>query len=405
MAGRLLRVEHKHVAGIVGPMRRLLLLVCAIVLVDTMLYAALVPLLHDYQEEFDLSKTGAGILIASYPLGALLAALPGGLAAAKLGPKATVLGGLGLLSLASLGFAGADSEWTIGLARFLQGVGSAFSWAGGLAWLVAGTRRDRRGEMLGTAVGSAVFGALLGPALGAATEVTGPGPAFAAVAVLGVVLMAWAWRAPDAPPQPQRLRVLVGALPDPLVLGAVWLMVLPSLLFGVLAVLVPLALGDAGWGRVEIGGVFVGSAAAEVVFIPLVGRLSDRRGRLLPIRLALASSIAVTVALALADLPAAIVPLVVLAAVAFGAFWAPALAILSDAAERLGIAQGLAFGLMNVAWGLGAGAGPSVGGALADTAGNSLPYVVMAGVCLTTLLAVRSRWRVGTRQVRVPDTP
>jgi MFS family permease len=386
-------------------MRRLLLLVCAIVLVDTMLYAALVPLLHDYTEDFDLSKAGAGVLVATYPAGALLAALPGGLAAARLGPKTTVLGGLALLSLASLGFAMANSEWTIGLARFLQGVGSAFSWAGGLAWLVAGTPRERRGEMLGTAVGSAVFGALLGPALGAGTQVTGPGVAFAAVAVLGMALMVWAWRVPGAPTQPQRLGMLVGALRDRVVLGAIWLMVLPALLFGVLVVLVPLALGDAGWGRAAIGAVFVGSAAAEVAVSPLVGRVSDRRGRLLPVRLALAASIATALALALADAPVAIVPLVVAAAIAFGAFWAPALALLSNAAERLGLAQGLAFGLMNVAWGVGATAGPSFGGALADAAGNAPPYVVMAGICFATLLAARSRKLVGTPEWGVPETP
>jgi len=50
-------------------MRRLLLLVCSITLADTMLYAALVPLLPHYADEFGLSKGQAGLLVGAYALG------------------------------------------------------------------------------------------------------------------------------------------------------------------------------------------------------------------------------------------------------------------------------------------------------------------------------------------------
>ena len=46
-------------------MRRLLLLVSAITLVDTMLYAALAPLLPHYADEFGLSKGQAGLLVGA----------------------------------------------------------------------------------------------------------------------------------------------------------------------------------------------------------------------------------------------------------------------------------------------------------------------------------------------------
>ena len=174
----------------------------------------------------------------------------------------------------------------------------------------------------------------------------------------------------------------------PVVLGALWLMVLPALLFGVLAVLVPLELDGAGWSAAAIAAVFIAGAAIEVVVAPLLGRFSDRRGRLLPVQMALAGSIAVTAALAFADLPALIVVLVVAAAIAFGSFWAPAMALLSDGAEGIGLAQGLAFGLMNAAWGAGNSLGPTLGGSLADAAGDALPYALMAGVCATTLAAI-----------------
>ena len=136
-------------------MRRLLLLVSSITLVDTMLYAALAPLLPHYADEFDLSKGQAGLLVGAYAGGVVLAAIPSGFAAARFGPKRAVLAGLALMALASLAFGFADSTLALGVSRLLQGMGSALSWAGGLAWLVAATPASRRGEMLGTAIGAA----------------------------------------------------------------------------------------------------------------------------------------------------------------------------------------------------------------------------------------------------------
>lgn len=383
-------------------MRRLLLLVCSIVLVDTMLYAALVPLLPRYVDEFDLSKAGAGVLVGTYAAGALIAALPAGFAAARYGPRRAVLLGLGLIALASLGFGFAGDEWSLGAARFVQGLGSALSWAGALAWLVAGTPKSRRGEMIGTAIGSAIFGALLGPAFGALAEEIGPGPVFFGLAGLAAGLSVWALRTPPADAQRASLGALVRAAREPQVTGALWLMVLPALLFGLLAVLVPLKLDAAGWAAAAIAAVWVGSAAVEMFVVPVLGRFSDRRGRLLPLRVALGGAVLVATGLALADRPAVLVPLVVCASIAFGAFWAPAMAMLADTADRIGLAQGLAFGLMNAAWGMGNTVGPAVGGALADAAGDALPYALMAVICATTLLGLQS---LGTRPVRVPENP
>ena len=110
-----------------------------------------------------------------------------------------------------------------------------------------------------------------------------------------------------------------------------------------------------------------------------------------------------TVGLALASNPYAIAPLVV-AAIAFGSFWAPAMALLSDGAERIGLAQALGFGLMNAAWGAGNSLGPALGGALADVAGDAFPFALMACACALTLLAVsRGRHLFGTPLARVPE--
>src|SRR5437667_1342280 len=88
----------------IGQMRRLLLLVSAIMLVDTTFFTALTPLLPHYADTLSLSKTGAGILIAAFGAGTLLGAIPAGMLAARVGPKPVILLGLGVLGVTSLVF-------------------------------------------------------------------------------------------------------------------------------------------------------------------------------------------------------------------------------------------------------------------------------------------------------------
>jgi MFS family permease len=370
-------------------MRRLVMLVSAVVLVDTVLYAALAPLLPRYADELGLSKTTAGLLVAAYGTGVLLGAIPAGIAAARYGPRRAVLVGLMLVAAASIGFGFASSGAALGLARLAQGFGSSLSWAGGLAWLVAGTPRERRGEMLGTALGAAVFGALLGPMLGAFADVASPEVAFTGVAVVCLGLGAVALRSPPTPGERVDVRSLASVASEPRLAGGLYLMALPALLFGVLVVLLPLRLDGLGWGAVAIGALFVAGAALEAVLAPLLGRFSDRRGRLLPIRAALVSSAVCSVALAWAGQAALIVVLVLAASLAYGAFYAPSMALVSDGAERAGLAQGLAFGLMNACWAMGNAAGPAAGGALADAAGDALPFLLLAAICVATLALAR----------------
>jgi MFS family permease len=389
-------------AVIVGRVRRLLPLCAAVVLADTMLYAALTPLLPELSEEYGLSKGGSGLLVAAFAIGALAAALPSGVAAARLGPKTSVLAGLALMSAASLGFAFAGDPWALGIARFVQGAGSTLSWAGSSTWLVAAAPREQRGQVLGTAISAAVAGALLGPVIGSVASTVGIAPTFAAVSVIGGVLIAWTLATPGAPAEPQPLRALWPVLRSPNFLSGLWLMLLPALLFGVLAVLIPLDLAAAGWGAAAIGAVFLVGAAAEVVMHPLIGRYSDRRGRLAPMRAALVASAVVSLALAWAGPAGLVAALSFVAFLAYGSFFAPASAYVSDAAERAGLTQGLAFGVVNGAWAVGNAVGPSVGGGIADAVGDAVPFLLCAAICAATLPLLL---RAGTQLRRVPETP
>ncbi len=370
-------------------MRRLFWLVAAVVLVDTMFFAAVVPLLPDYAEDLDLSKTGAGVLTAAYPAGTFAGALPAGWLATRWGVKPTLLLGLGMLCCTSVAFAFADEIVLLDAARFVQGIGGACMWAAGMAWLVSATPAERRGELIGAALSAAIVGVLLGPVLGGAATVLSQEVVFSAVAVVAAGLALWASSVPGvAPSGSAGLGTLLGALRRPAVLAGFWLFTLPALFAGVVEVLAPLRLDDLGASGLAIGAIFLAGAAVEAVVSPVAGKLSDRHGRLAPMRIGLIGAAVMAVLL---PLPAAVLLLagvLVLTFASLGSFWAPAMAMLSDASEEAGLEQALAFSLSNFSWAIGHVVGAGVGGALAEATTDGVPYGLLAATCALTLAGV-----------------
>ncbi len=84
-----------------------------------------------------------------------------------------------------------------------------------------------------------------------------------------------------------------------------------------------------------------------------------------------------------------LVPLILASAFTWGALYSPALTMLSHAAEHVGLAQGLSFGVMNAAWAVGNAIGPAGGGSLAELTRDAVPYLVGAGVCALSATALR----------------
>jgi MFS family permease len=365
-------------------MRRLLIFVATVVFVDTVFYSAITPLLPHYRELLDLSKSEAGVLAASYAAGTFLGALPAGWLAARVGVRPTVLTGLGLMAASSVAFAFGESVLVLDVARFLQGVGGAASWAGALAWLIGAAPVERRGELIGSALGAAIAGALLGPALGAAADAFGPDIVFSSAALVGAAMMAWALRMPPVDPEGASLRALRVGLRDRGMYAGMWLVALPGLLFGTIGVLGPLRFDELGAGSALIAAVFLAASGLEALVSPVAGRAADRRGRMIP---ALVGVTAASIPIAFMPWPNSIwglALLILIASPAIGILWAPALAMLSDVAASHGVAQGMAFSLMNLAWAVGQTAGAAGSARLAETAGDAVPFLMLAVLCLAS---------------------
>jgi MFS family permease len=373
-------------------LRRLLVLVGAVVLVDTMFYAALTPLLPHYAKELGLSKAGAGVLAGSYAVGALVGGIPAGLLASWFGVKRTLLLGLGGMIVTTVLFGFAQSEWLLDSARFLQGFASACSWTAALAWLVADAPAARRGRLIGSAMGAAIFGAMLGPVIGGIASLTSPEATFGGVACLGFVLAAAAATTPSRhPAKRQPVSLLFGALGNRRVLASVGFVALPATTFGVINVLGPLRLHDLGLGAAAIGSIWLVGAAFEAAEAPFVGHISDRRGRLLPLRAGLVGA-----GVCLALFPVLderwwlFAPAIIVCSSALGAFWAPAMSLASDEADAIGLDYAFGFALINLAWAPAQIVGAAGGGALADLTSDAVPYLVLATLCALTLAAL---WR------------
>jgi MFS family permease len=376
-----------------SPVRRqLVLLVGAVVFVDTMFYAAIAPLLPTLAHQLHLSKLSAGVMTACYPVGTFFGSLPGGLLTVRIGPKRTVYLGMALLAVSTLAFGWLHNAPALDVARMAEGVGGACSWAGALAWIVVESPAAQRGQAVGATIGAAIGGALFGPVIGTLATAVGRGPAFSGVVVLSVLLIDGARRGPLVhTPSAQRLRDIRRALAGTGAVRAVWLVTLPSLASGVLNVLGPLRLHRLGAAAVAIGATYLVSSAVEAVLSPAAGRVSDRRGPLLPVK---AGLVGTAVALACFTLPGTalgLAALVVVTGAVVAGFWAPAMAMLADAAELGGLEQGFAAALVNMAWASGQTLGAVAGGAIAKGAGDEVPMGITAGLCVVTLLIVVAR--------------
>jgi MFS family permease len=365
--------------------RPLLLLASVIVFFDVAFYAAIAPLLPDYVSEFGLSHAEAGILAAAYAAGTLLASLPAGFVATRVGPRRTVVAGLLLLGVSSFVFGFGGSIVVLDVARFAQGVSGALIWSGALTWLITTAPAERRGSVIGTALGTAVAGALVGPVLGAVAAEVGTETVFTGVLVTTSILALLAMRLPEAePPERQALAEVMAAMVSRPIVTATVFVAIPSLMFGAVEVLVPLRIDELGGGHAAIAGGFIAGAALEATLAPLAGRYSDRIGRRFPFVIGIAVCALAMVGLATSDALGTVLGSLILGSLGAGICFAPALTTLSETADASRVDQGFAAGLSNMAWAAGQTVGALAGGAAASAAGYAAPSLAIAALLLLT---------------------
>jgi predicted MFS family arabinose efflux permease len=80
---------------------------------------------------------------------------------------------------------------------------------------------------------------------------------------------------------------------------------------------------------------------------------------------------------------------VIVSGLAFGLFFTPGMALLTQLSEARGLDYGYTFALINLAWAPGQTLGAAGGGALAHATSNAVPYLVLSAICCLTLARIR----------------
>ena len=369
------------------------------VTIDAALLGLIAPLLPAIEERTGANQEALGVALAAYAVPIALLSLPLGRAADRIGRRLLLAAGLVVIAAGSALIAASDSLALLITARVVQGIGSSASWIAALALVSDTAPPGRRGEAIGVALGATSIGSMAGPGLGgvAAEVLSFEAPflicAGAAVALLVAALALLPREPPREAEAVPALTTIWRSMRGPTGRWAAAIILTSALVLGLVEVVAPLDL-DArlGLSSAAIGLLFAASIAVDAVFSPLGGRWGDRRGRLVPAVIGLATT-ALSVVL-LAVLPGVGGTAIALVAygVGFSLSFAAATPWLDESFEET--ERGLAYGVQNLLYASGYAIGPIAGGLLLGLGSADLAYGVTAaavgGATIALLAGARS---------------
>ena len=373
-----------------GPEQEVVVLVQALVLFESLMYSVVTPVLPHYAHTLGASKTSIGLLVAAYPAGMLPGALLGGWIATRFGVRRTTLVGLLLFSASIIAFGFGTSVGSLDAFRFVQGIACSCIWSGGLTWVIAVAPRQRRGELLGAVIAAAIFGTILGPVMGTAAVAVGTDAVFTLLGAICAALAVWTFRHPQPPPAETGGGAPLRALRSspPMMLG-LWLILLEAGTLGALGTLLPLRLSHIGASGIVVGITFVLASVLSTLVAPAVGRVTDRRGAGLPLCAGLLTTAAL---LLLMPLPHTVFLLAAASVITVGgpltAYTIPAMSVITDSAERIGIALIVSSTLFNIAWAIGETIGAPAAASISQATTDAVPMLALAAIMVATFGAV-----------------
>ena len=370
---------------------RIAILICALgAMSESLFYTALAPMLTRLDDEYGFAHEQAGLLVAGYAIGYWIGAYPAYRVAARFGPRACAVAGVGMVAVATLVFASAGSFPLLMGARMLVGVGSVIAYTGVLAAAGEIAGPDRRGGAIGTVYSGSAAGSAVGPLIGSLAVEVGRGPVFTVVAIGQAIVAALLSRLPTVPnAEHAPMAVMRSYLTSRRVRVGLWITSVPGFALGVLTLSGTYRLDEVGAGSAIIAAAFSGIAVINVFVAPRIGRASDRLGRRRPLMLALAvSGVAVALMIA-AAFEVSTVALIAIAGAFMLAIAGPGLALVGDGIREQGGDPVHATFLMNVFWGPAAALGAIASGLVHGSVGAEVSLFMLAAVAGASLLLVR----------------
>jgi MFS family permease len=374
-------------------------LVSALVFFDLVLWFAVAPLLPGWEQTLGLSKAQSGIVVGAYSAAVLLASVPAGSLADRFGPRRVTISATLLFAIAAPLHAFVGSFAELVSLRFAAGVFSAVSWSAALAWALGSVPPARRGRTAALINASLPIGAIAGPLFGGPfVHLVGKTVAMGSLGAVVLALGAIAAREPEVGGTTHvrvPLRESLGMVSrDSWLLSANVALVVLAIAGTTMQTLASLHLADHHVSQSGVGAAFTIVAIAGAITTLTIARMADRLDRLKLVGLGtllLAPSLgAMALPLGTPTFIAAMVAVGIAQSIGFTASYPLA----ADGAERAGIGQGVAMGLLSVSWGLGALIGPVLTGTVAGLAGDATGFLLAAGLALAAALGVR--WRTRT---------
>jgi MFS transporter, DHA1 family, solute carrier family 18 (vesicular amine transporter), member 1/2 len=365
---------------------------------DLVAYSIAIPVLPDLSRRLGASPTMIGLLFGSFGLTLLTVSIPMGAMSDRIGRKAPMLGGLIALSGATLLFAFADSLPWLFAARLVQGAADAVTWVVGFALIADLYDASERGRVTGIVMMGTSVAVMIGPTFGGwLYELGGIRLPFIVVAVLAAidVLLFLALDVPsrhaDIEHVPFRTVLRVPAIAA-CALVVVGIAATICMLEPVLA----LHLSGLGVKPARLGLIYGVAAVATTALNPVTGGLSDRFGARRVTMIGLLMMAAMVPLLGQAWSYGSALVLFVLTAAAGTFVITPSLAYMGEATSDAGVRSfGIAYGLYNVAWGVGLLSGPALGGFLFEYMGFAALMIGWAPILIVVRYLLG---RVGARR-------
>ena len=370
------------------------------------------PALPLFTRSLGVSKSTVGLIAAASTVVGIVVSLPAGILSDLYGRKRVLLASAMVFATAPFLYLLVRSPWQLVLVRIYHGLATAILGPVALA-IVADTFEARRGENMAWYSSATMVGRFLAPSVGGLLIV---GQDFRWVylgcGVAGVLTLLLALYLPFAPLKTLPLsRSTQGNAPAPSpkwgyggpALQRSWqhlwqeasyvirnrgifttslIQAAQYFAFGFLEVYLPLRLADAGWPAWQIGPLFTVQVLATAVTKPVMGRLTDRFGRVAVI---VGGLLMGGVGLILLSLTQGYVLLAIcsgLFGLGLAAVTAAAAALVTDLAHEN--AYGAAMGVLSSIMDVGQSSGPIVGGLLVGAYGYTAAF---GGVAALLVLA------------------
>jgi len=245
------------------------------------------PVLPQYALSFSIPLALVGWAISAFALARLVTDIPAGLLADRFGRKRTMILGLVLIILSSIGAGMADTYAWLIFARVVGGIGSALYMIAATTWVAQVSAGKSRGRYMSLYTGLVFAGTAFGPTIGGYTAARfGLNAPFFAWAALGLAgLIATIPLKETAERAKIHVKDILSVLSNrPFMLVNCAVLAMFFLRVGVRSTLIPLyAYLNLGLSVDRIGILLTVAAIATAASTFLSGWLSDRVGRKRPV--------------------------------------------------------------------------------------------------------------------------